>query len=58
VFTIPPNIHFSLEGYHPLMLRTRPPENGTRGGVGLFIDENYIITERTDLEIFISHVTE
>ena len=58
VFTIAPNTHFALEGYHPLISRSRPPENGKRGGVGPFIDENYLITERNDLGIFIPHVIE
>lgn len=58
VFTIAPGTHFSLDGYHPLLTRTRPPENGIRGGVGLFIDEQYIVTPRHDLQTFIPHVIE
>ena len=49
-------MRISLPGYHNLIARCR--EDGSRGGVGLFIKENINYKIREDPSIFIPHVFE
>ena len=58
LFTIPSGINYEMEGYHPLIAKSRPTQNGIRGGVGMFIDESYLVSQRDDLGVFIPHVIE
>ena len=46
----------SLLGYHDLLTRCR--EDGTRGGVGLFMKDNINYRVRDDLSVFMPHVFE
>ena len=45
-----------LPGYHDLITRCR--DNGTRGGVGLFVKDCFNYKIRDDLSVFIPHVFE
>ena len=56
VFKIHDNINYDIEGYHPIIYKTRP-ESG-RGGVAMYINENLHFTIRKDLSVFIPHVIE
>jgi len=57
-FRVPPNILYTLNGYHSFEHKTRPEGDDGRGGVGLFINSNLKYTVREDLSIFTSHVIE
>ena len=51
------DIHnLNLPGYHNMISRTR--ENSSRGGVGLYINENIQYTIREDISVFIPHIFE
>ena len=51
------DIHnLNLPGYHDIISRTR--ENNSRGGVGLYINENIQFTIREDISVFIPHIFE
>jgi len=58
VFKTPENLKFDLEGFRPLLTKTRPDARDNRGGVGMYINEDISYIERTDLSIFIPHVIE
>lgn len=49
---------FSLNGYYPIEFKTRNDTMGSRGGVGMYIKNNYQFTQRKDLSIFIPHILE
>ena len=46
----------TLPGYHDLITRCR--DDGSRGGVGLFIKDNINFKIRDDISVFIPHVFE
>ena len=46
----------SINGYHPLIFKTRTDLMGSRGGVGMYIKNTYQINARNDLSIFIPHI--
>ena len=58
IFKVSENYSHSLNGYHPLQYTTRPGKSDGRGGVGIFINENFSYKKRDDLSIFIPHVIE
>jgi potassium voltage-gated channel Eag-related subfamily H protein 8 len=58
VFKTPPNLNLDMNGYQPLITKTRPNENDNRGGVGMFIKEGITSIPRPDLSVFIPHVIE
>lgn len=58
VFTIKSSHVPALQGYHGLRYSTRPGTAGGRGGVGMFIREEYVYEIRQDLSIFIPNVFE
>ena len=41
VFKTPPNLNLEMNGYQPLITKTRPNENDNRGGVGIFYQGRY-----------------
>ena len=47
-----------LNGYHPIIYKTRNDTMSARGGVGMYIKETYQFSERSDLSIFIPHIFE
>ncbi len=56
IFRIQDNINYSIEGYHPIICKTRPDSG--RGGVAMYVNENFQFTIREDLSVFIPHVIE
>ena len=58
IFRVPPNMLYSLNGYHNLESKTRPASDDGRGEVGLFINSDLKYTVREDLSTFIPHVCE
>ncbi len=48
----------ALEGYHPLVYKTRNDTDRSRGGVGLYVKNNISYKVRNDLSIFIPHILE
>ena len=56
VFRCDYDTRLSLPGFHDLITRCR--DDGSRGGVGLFIKENIIFKIREDLSVFIPHILE
>ena len=50
--------NFDLCGYHNFIYKNRPDNDDNRGGVGLFIKNNYNYIIREDLSVFIPHVIE
>ena len=47
-----------LNGYLPLVFKTRNDTTNCKGGVGLYIRDNYTYKDRDDLSIFIPHIFE
>jgi len=58
VFKIPSHLCFDINGYKPLITKTRPDVHDNRGGVGMYIKEGITSDSRPDLSIFIPHVIE
>ncbi|KAK2168568.1 hypothetical protein LSH36_16g14063, partial [Paralvinella palmiformis] len=58
VFHIHENVNYSIDGYHPIIYRTRPDTVRGRGGVALYINELLQYIVRQDLSVFISHAYE
>jgi exonuclease III len=58
VFQIHENVNYSIDGYHPIIYKTRPDTMRGRGGVALYVNEKLQYTVRQDLSVFIPHVYE
>ena len=58
IFNIGELADLQLRGYHKLLYKCRPPPNDSRGGVGLFINNQYTVKIRNDLCLFVPHVFE
>ncbi|KAK2151700.1 hypothetical protein LSH36_354g02012 [Paralvinella palmiformis] len=52
------NVSYSIDGYHPIIYKTRPDNARGRGGVGLYINEYLQYIVKQDLSVFISDVHE
>jgi exonuclease III len=48
----------NLNGYHPITFKTRKNTNDSRGGVAIYIRDNYVYKVRPDMSIFIPNVFE
>ena len=48
----------NLDGYHPMVFKTRDDTVCSRGDVGIYAKNTYKMTSRTDLSIFIPHILE
>ena len=58
IFYIHDNVNYSIDGYHPILYKTRPANMRGRGGVALYIKENLQYTVRQDLSVFTPNVYE
>ena len=58
IFQIHDFSDYNIEGYHPLIYKTRPSNQSNRGGVGLYINKRMKFKQRDDLSIFIPHIFE
>ena len=56
IFRINDFSNYNIEGYHPIVYKTRPDRN--RGGIGLYVNAQLSFIPREDLSIFIPHVIE
>ncbi len=57
-FRIHEDFNYGLNGYHPLISKTRADDDDSHGGVGLYIKEHLSYSLRSDLSVFIPHVIE
>lgn len=48
----------TLNGYHPLIVKSRPDNDDGRGGVGIYIKDTLDFNVREDLSVFVPHVYE
>jgi len=58
IFRIPDNMKFTIPGYHDLIYNTRDDSDDGRGGVGIFLNDQFEFTIRKDLSVFIPHIFE
>ncbi len=58
IFHVHKDISYKMDGYHPLLYNTRSRENGSRGGVGIYVRDHLTYIDRPDISVFIPHVFE
>ena len=58
IWRFPDTTSFKLEGFSPMKHKLRPENDDVKGGVGIFVRENFTFHERSDISVFIPHVCE
>ena len=58
IFKIHDTVDYSLDGYHPIIHKTRNESTHCRGGVALYINEQLNFDVREDLSFFLPHIYE
>ncbi len=56
IFQVHDTVNYTIPGFHPIIYKTRTDNTRARGGVGLFINEQFQFKIREDISKFIPHV--